>query len=353
MPFGLRNAAHTLQRFMNEVVNGLNFLFVYLDDILIASKTEEEHQKHLNLLFHRLDKFGLNINVSKCIFGANTINFLSHKITVDDILPSDDRVKIISEFHQPNSIKQLQRFIGMINYYHRFIPKLAELLAPIHSFLTKLLKKPKNDKEFIWTEEIQKVFNKIKTELASATLLKFPKEYTKYYLMVDASNIAVGAVLQQLNNNLWEPIAFFSKKLSDVESKYSTFDRELLPIYLSIKHFRYFLEGRDFTIYTDHKPLTKTIFTKTERSPRQSRQLDHITQFTTDIQHIKGYDNVVADTLSRITNHEINEINSTQFNIISLHNAQELDIKIKNLIQNNNSNSKFILKKSRKSISKY
>ena len=163
--------------------------------------------------------------------------------------------------------------------------------------------------------------------------------------MVDASNIAVGAVLQQLSNNLWEPIAFFSKKLSDVESKYSTFDRELLAIYLSIKHFRYFLEGRDFTIYTDHKPLTKTIFTKTERSPRQSRQLDYITQFTTDIQHIKGYDNVVADTLSRITNHEINEINSTQFKIISLHNAQEFDLEIKNIIQNNNSNSKFKLEK--------
>ncbi|HBK84186.1 MAG TPA: hypothetical protein DDZ41_11450, partial [Flavobacterium sp.] len=162
MPFGLRNAAQTFQRFMNEVVNGLDFVYVYLDDILVASKDHDEHIIHLNQLFKRLTTYGVNLNMSKCIFGTHALEFLSHSVSQDGIIPSPDRVKAIREFPQPNSIKQIQRFIGMVNYYHRFIPKLAESLQPIYSHLAALLKKPKTAKYFSWPESLNVNFTMVK-----------------------------------------------------------------------------------------------------------------------------------------------------------------------------------------------
>lgn len=118
-------------------------------------------------------------------------------------------------------------------------------------------------------------------------------------MAVDASGVAVGSVLQQLNGNNWEPLTYFSRKLSPAETRYSTFDRELLGVYLSVKHFRYFLEGHSFTIYTDHKPLTYILESKTDRSPRQTRHMEYIAQFTNDIRYVNAKDNIVADMLSR------------------------------------------------------
>ena len=126
--------------------------------------------------------------------------------------------------------------------------------------------------------------------------------------MIDASSCAVGAVLQQYINNQWCPVAYFSKNLKPSEAKYSTFDRELLAVYLAIKHFRHFIEGRQFKVFTDHKPLTYSLSTHSDHyTPRQVHHLDYISQFTTDIQHISGHNNPVADALSRI---ELNAINS-------------------------------------------
>ena len=119
--------------------------------------------------------------------------------------------------------------------------------------------------------------------------------------MTDASDTAVGAVLQQNIDNTWRPISFFSRKMTPAETRYSTFDRELLAVYLAIKHFRHFLEGRPFHVLTDHKPLTFALNTRSDRySSRQARQLDYISQFTSTIRHVQGTENVVADALSRI-----------------------------------------------------
>ena len=131
-------------------------------------------------------------------------------------------------------------------------------------------------------------------------------------LTTDASGDSIGAVLQQKQNGLEKPISFFSVKLNTAQRKYSTFSRELLAIYLSIRHFRHLLEGRDFTVFTDHKPLTFALHVNTEKyTPRDTRQLDYISQFTSDIQYIKGSDNIVADTLSRSTIQSINSVDLT------------------------------------------
>lgn len=336
MPYGLRNSAQTFQRFLNEVTNGLEFLFCYIDDILIASKSEADHKNHLKMLFARLTEYGLNIKTSKCIFGAKSLEFLSHTISEMGILPSEEKVTAIQNFPEPTTLRKIQRFVGMVNYYHRFIPHLAEDLAPIHAHLATLTNK-KNRIKFSWPEECKVSFNKVKHSLATATLLAHPLEHTKYNITSDASNTAVGAVLQQYNNTNWEPLGFFSKKLSPTEVKYSTFDRELLAIYLAVKHFRHFVEGRQFSIYTDHKPLCTAINSKSERSPRQLRHLDYIAQFTNDIQHIHGKHNVVSDCLSRF-----NEVSSFSLNDLPV--TQNQDDELQHLIKNTPNSSKIQMK---------
>ena len=340
MPFGLRNSAQTFQRFINEVFNDMDFVFTYIDDILIASHNEEEHFQHLQSVFKRLEKFGLNIKPSKCCFGVDQLDFLGYNISGSGMSPSESRVSDILNFEIPKTVKKLHQFIGIINYYHRYIPKVAEDLAPLHNIINELNKT--KSKVINWTESTIKAFQVVKTKFSNLTLLNHFNKNCKLSISVDASIIAIGAVLHQFNNGnkTFEPLAYFSNKLSPAEQKYSTFDRELLAVFRAIKHFRHFLEGREFTIYTDHKPLINALYSKTEKSPRQTRHLEYIAQFSNDIQHISGKDNVVADFLSRIP--EICGLNLKNINIQNLYEEQEKDNVLHNIITN--PNSKYNLK---------
>nr|VZI41019.1 unnamed protein product [Spirometra erinaceieuropaei] len=294
MPFGLRNAAQTFQRFIDRVLRGLPFVYAYIDDLLVASRNAEEHKEHLALVFDRLDQFGVVINPSKCVLGVPSLDFLGHHIDAQGLRPLSSKVEAIRDFPPPTSKRQPQRFLGMVNFYRRFLPNCAYLMLP----LTNLLSGPKGPLEL--RGHALTAFERLKTSLADATLLTHPAPEAPLSLMVDASTVAVGAVLQQHINNSTRPLAFFSKKLSPAETRYSTFGRELLAIYLAVKHFRHFLEGRDFTIFTDHKPLTFAIRSHSDKySPREISHLDYISQFTTDIRHIDGPKNEVADMLSR------------------------------------------------------
>ena len=293
MPFGLKNAAQTFQRLMDSIFQHLDFVFVYLDDILVASKSPVEHYNYLRQIFTLLSSNGLIIQKSKCIFGVQELEYLGHLITVEGVRPLPSRIEVIRNFSTPDS-RSLQRFLGMINFYHRFLPTIASQLAPLHAASSG------RGKELTWTTECQKAFENAKAALAHATLLHHPKANAPTSITVDASDLAIGAQLDQLHNNCWVPIAFFSRKLSSAEKKYSTFDRELLAAYQAVRLFRHFVEGKPFTLYTDHKPLTFALSNNADRSPRQSRHLSFIAEFTSDIRHVKGKFNVVADTLSRI-----------------------------------------------------
>ena len=210
-------------------------------------------------------------------------------------LPLQEKVRAVRNFPQPSSQRKLREFMGLVNFYHRFIPHCAELMQPLHALLAN------KTQTIAWNDAAVSSFNATKDALVKATLLSYPKLDAPTCLMTDASDTAVGAVLQQLVNGTWQPISFFSKKLCPAETRYSAFDRELLAVYLAIKHFRHFLEGRHFQVLTDHKPLTYALNARPERhSPRQARQLDYISQFTSAIRHIEGHNNPVADALSRI-----------------------------------------------------
>lgn len=224
MPFGLRNAGQTFQRFMNEVLAKLPFVFVYLDDILVASKTHQEHLCHLRQIFERLTRYGINIKPSKCVFGVHKLNFLGHQISPDGIRPTGERVDIINNFPVPSTLKQLQRFIGMVNLYHRFVPNFAKILIPLHTFSAKLIRdKIKSLPD--WPTDCMESFVEAKLAIAGACELLHPSddERVSLFLTVDCSNSAMGAVLEQQVNTTVGPLAFFSRKLSAAQVRYSNF----------------------------------------------------------------------------------------------------------------------------------
>lgn len=298
MTFGLRNAGQTFQRFVDEMVRGLDFVYAYLDDFLIFSQDRETHEQHLHQMFRRLKDFGMVVNAAKCVFGVPEVTFLGYRITAEGTTPLPSKVEAIQSFPTPRTVKELRRFLGMLNFYRRFIPGAAKHQAPLNALLVGSVK---GSHPVHFSTQEADAFQACKDSLCQATMLAHPDCYAKLALVTDASDTAMGAVLQQLRQNEWQPLAFFSRKLSPAQVKYSPYDRELLAIYESVKHFRHMVEARDFTIYTDHKPLTFAFHSRKENcSPRQFRHLDLIAQFTTDIRHVSGKDNVVADALSRI-----------------------------------------------------
>ena len=252
MPFGLKNAAQAFQRMMDQILAGLPYVFVYLDDILIASKSREDHKRHLEEVLEILQMNGLVVNREKCELGVKSLTFLGHLVTPKGIKPMPERVKEIRSFPAPHDKAGLQRFLGMVNFYHRFMPEIAKKLIPLHKTVGSV--KTKNG-PIEWSDECQASFDPAKKALADITILHHPSPSAEMTLTVDASDVAMGGQIEQKIEGKFSPIAFFSKKLSLAERKYSAFDRELLAIYSAIQHFRHYVEGRPFVIMTDHKPL--------------------------------------------------------------------------------------------------
>lgn len=332
MTFGLCNAAQTFQRLINTIFQGLDFVFPYIDDICVASRNDIEHREHLKEVFHRLEKNGLVINLAKCEFGKSSIEFLGHHVEKNGIRPLPDKVKVINDFPQPANVQELRRFLAMLNFYHRFLPNAADDQRDLQILCNGHKKQSK--KEIIFTDNLKLSFAKCKAALAEATMLTHPDPAAAICLMVDASDTAVGAVLNQFVNGKMVPLSFFSRRLKPPEVKYSAYDRELLSIYRAVNHFKPQIEGRELTIYTDHKPLTFAFKQKSEKaSPRQLRHLELIGQFTTNIVYVKGTENTVADALSRI-----NSIWSTEtIDFKALSESQNADAELQSLLLNETS----------------
>nr|VZI18007.1 unnamed protein product [Spirometra erinaceieuropaei] len=249
MPIGLRNAFQTLQRFIDHVLRGLHFVFVYIDDLLVASRNEEEHKDHRAFVFDRLEKFGIVINPSKCVLSMPSLEFRGNQVDSERLRPLPSKVEAYRNFPLPIFKRLLQRFLGMVNFYRRFLPNCADLMLQFNSMLSG----PKGPLKL--TGEALTAFEIIKNSLDEATLLTHPATEAQLSLMENASTVVVGAVLQQHLAGPTQPLAFFSKKLLQVTS--------LFP------------------------------------HPRKVVHLDYIAQFATDIRHIDGTKNEVADMLSR------------------------------------------------------
>ena len=208
MPFGLRNSAASFQRFVDQVLRGLPYCYVYIDDILIASPDLKTHLEHVRTILHRLHDHGLVINPSKCTFAALSVEFLGHIVSSSGIQPNPARVTAILEFPQPTSFRKLSKFLGMVNYYRRFIPQAAQLVQPLHALSAG---KNKFTSAFSWPDSADIAFTAIKQALADVALLTHPVPDANLRLQCDASDTCIGGVLEQYVDT-WQPLAFYSHK---------------------------------------------------------------------------------------------------------------------------------------------
>ena len=293
LPFGLRNASGTFQRFLDSIFRDLPFVVSYIDDIMIFSDSPEQHEEHLRTVLSRLDEKDLRIHPSKCVFASDSIEFLGFRVSAEGIRPLPSRVEALCALPPPADEKELRRYVGMFNFYQRCIPHFAATAAPLRELLSS--------DSFVWSDLHQKAFEQLKDDLTSAVDLSFPSPKATMTITTDASARAIGACLHQVVDGHSSPLSFFSRKLSETESRYSTFDRELLAIFAAVKKWKDFIHGHQVTVFTDHRPIVGAFHSHKPRfSDRQQRQFLAITEYVLDIVYVAGRDNVVAETLSRI-----------------------------------------------------
>jgi len=324
MPFGLRNSAATFQRFVDGIFHDIPYVACYIDDIIIFSRDEKEHEMHVRKVCERLEANSLKLNNKKSVFFQNNVNFLGFQVNKSGIKPMPDRVEALTNLPPPSDSKVVQRYLGMVGFYRRCIPKFSDKTKPLRDLV--------KSNQFSWEETHNNAFNTIINDIKQASELSFLVADAPLTLTADASSHGIGACLHQVVDEVSQPVSFFSRALSETETRYSTFDRELLAIYAAVKKWKGLLSGNKVTIFTDHKPLVGAIKNPKDRdSDRQQRQISFITEYCTDIVHISGNTNVVADTLSRSKPIMSIETDSS-FDLISLAKQQaELKIDTTNL----------------------
>jgi hypothetical protein len=205
---------------------------VYLDDIIIYSTTLAEHIEHVRIIMERLQKHNLKIKIEKCKFAQETISYLSHTISYGNISPSSAKVDRLLQFKSPLTARQIHSFLGLASYYRRFVKNFASLVSP--------LLRAAQEKYITWTQECQVAYELVLNLLTNEPILKLPRFIQPFVLETDACNYGVGAVLAQLRDAYWHPVAYFSKHLSKQERNYSTSEKELFAIVLAMEHFRQF-----------------------------------------------------------------------------------------------------------------
>lgn len=295
LPFGLTNAPATFMRLMNDVFRPLldKCVIVYLDDILVYSRTPEEHVHHLRQVLGLLRQHKLFAKLSKCAFYLPEVNFLGHIVGEDGIKTDPCKIKAIAEWKTPTNVHEVRSFHGLASYYRKFIKDFSTIAAPLTALTGSRSK-------FQWSFEAQASFETLKRVLVSADVLKPFQDDAKVPTRVttDASDVAVGAELAQEYNGTYHPVAFESRKLLPAERNYPTHERELLAIIHALKTWRHYLEGRKFIVVTDHNSL-KYIQVQPALSKRQAGWLDTLQEFDFQICYKPGKHNVVADALSR------------------------------------------------------
>ncbi|XP_046612225.1 uncharacterized protein LOC124301349 [Neodiprion virginianus] len=293
MPFGLKNAPSTFQRLMDQVLSGLQGtdMFVYLDDIVIYSRSLEEHETKFRKLMKRLSDAGLTLQPDKCEFLRKEVAYLGHVITQNGLKPNPEKISAIKNYPVPKNPKQIKQFLGLIGYYRRFIPNLSKIARPINNLLKK-------NSPFLWTAEHQFAFETLRDSLCREPILQYPDFEKPFVLTTHASKYAIGAILSQDKDGEDLPIAYASRVLQKAEINYSVSEKEFLAVVYAVKHFRPYLYGRTFTLVTDHEPLKwiKNVRDPTSRLMHWRLKLEEYSYVT---KHKKGIANSNADALSR------------------------------------------------------
>lgn len=293
MPFGLHSAPATFQRLLDTILGPdlEPHVFVYLDDIIVISKTFHEHLELLAETFRRLRNAKLRLNPDKCKFCVDKLKYLRHIIDREGIRTDPEKVSAVADWPEPRTVKQIRQFIGMASWYRRFIAGFSKIAAP----LTQLTKK---NARWTWGEEQKRAFRTLKAKLISAPVLACPDFSKRFILQTDASTSGLGAVLTQQHENGERVIAYASRTLNAAERNYTATELECLAIVWGIRRMKSYLEGYAFTVITDHQAL-KWLQKLESPSGRLGRWVFELQQYEFDIKYRRGVQNRVEDALSR------------------------------------------------------
>ena len=296
MPFGLQGSPLTFTRLVNTVFHGLlgKKVHIYMDDLLIATDTVEEHLEILREVLNRLRVAGLKLKLAKCDFLKREIVYLGHVISEEGVRVNPAKIQAISNFPEPKSKKNIKQFLGLAGFFRKFVRGFSVKAAPLTDVL-------KEDVPFSWGEKERSAFRDLKDALGQPPVLRFPDFELPFILVTDASDLGIGACLMQKWGKNVHPVAFFSKKWkrsNPDETKWSVVDKEAYAVVAALQHFKYMILGYKITVYTDHKPLLE-LFNKPNISPRRARWFVTINDFSPSIRYIEGKSNLVADSLSR------------------------------------------------------
>ena len=249
MPFGLINAPSTFQKMMDDILKDIPFARAYLDDVVIFSKSMDDHMRHVSAVFDRISSHRLRLLVRKCVFCQEKFHLLCHVVTPNGIEVDPEKVKVVSDAPAPTDKTGVRSFVGLAGYYRRFIRDFAHITVPLHA-----LTSPKSP--FGWTEEACEAFLRLKEALTTAPVLAFPDFDLPFIVDTDASSRAVGAVLAQKQEGRIHPIQYASLSLNSAEKNYSACEREAVAVFFALRKFRIFLlSGQRFDLLTDHQAL--------------------------------------------------------------------------------------------------
>ena len=301
-PFGLSQAPACFQLLINKVLMDCGeFSMGYLDDIIIYSRTEEEHLQHLRAIFDRLEHFGLKMKREKCSFFKRHIQYLGHLIAEEGFKPLPEKLESIRKMPAPKNAKEVKQFLGLIGYYRKFVPRFADMSRPL-TCLTR------HDAVFEWTETCQKSFDNLRVMLMDHPILKYPDPQQPYVLFTDASKIGWSGVLTQEHRSneserrprsRFHPVCYVSGLFRGSQLNWAALTKEAYAIYMSIRKLTFYVTGSDITVKSDHLPLKKFLEKQTMNAKVNNWAVE-LEQFKIKMEWIQGAKNTLADSLSRL-----------------------------------------------------
>ena len=314
LPFGLKTSPAIFQRILCNILRKYkltNFAVNYIDDILIFSTNFDQHIQHLTQLLEAIATEGFRLKFTKCTFASDSVKYLGHIIQNNSVKPVKDNLISIQNFPVPKTQKNIRQFLGKINFYHEYIPRSAIILDPLHKLLRK-------NQAFIWSDECQQSFETIKSLLCSQPVLAIFDHNLPINIYTDASLEGVGAILKQIQPDGKEkPVAYFSKKLNGAQRKKKAIFLECLAIKESVQYWQYWLIGKSFTVYSDHKPL-ENMNLKSRTDEELGDLTYYLSQYDFNIKYAPGKQNVEADCLSRNPVLDVDENTDDQLKVVNL-----------------------------------
>lgn len=317
MPFGLQNAPSTFKRLMTCCFGDLNFEshLIYLDDLIIFSRTFEEHLERLEVVFSRLRKHDLKLKPQKCSLLRKEVQYLGHVVSAEGIHTDPEKIGRVRDWKRPSSVKEVLGFIGFAGYYRRFIKGYATLAAPLYRLTSGYPKKKKRGvkgtsgtvKPFRWTDECERAFEALKERLTTAPVLCYPDFSLPFVLQTDASGEGLGAVLAQVQDGVEKVIAYASQGLRPPETRYPAHKLEFLALKWAVtdKFYDHFY-GHKFSVLTDNNPL-KYVMSTAKLDAKGQCWVSQLAMFDFSIEYRQGKSNSNADALSRMSNQEVIE----------------------------------------------